>query len=369
MADIKRETKTDDDVSLPQDLRQRAQAYSAMAVAHSTVTFSQRRAFDSSPVRHVNNFVKACIIDVSVRACGDGSSSSSDSDSDDGARRRGLCIADIASGRGQDQAKFMYAARAANKPMHAYYAIDLSAEDVVSARLMAEKYLKPVVARDVVIQAGDMGVAFTGVPDNSVDVLSCQLALHYVFDDERHLDTFFAETGRVLRPNGVAVVSYADGRSIVRRARNGLRVDGHDGDAAVTVTSRYYSFTIPTTHLRRAMPTPFGLRYTFTLPGSIEGIPEYLAHEGCVAKHAATHGLLSGTSLFFDEAALRFSGVPYFRDISMKMGGRWHDDDQALDTANIYRFNVFSKSPAVLQSWSDISSGGKSKTSSRSKLY
>lgn len=345
MADIKREAKTDDDVTLPHDLRQRAEAYSAMAVAHSTVTFSQRRAFDSSPVRYLNNFVKACIIDASVRACVFNVSG------------RGVRIADIAAGRGQDQAKFMYAARAVCAAIDAYYAIDLSAEDVVSARLMAEKYLKPIVTHEVVIQAADMGSAFPGLPDDSVDVLSCQLALHYLFDDERHLATFFAEVGRVLRPNGVAIVSYVDGRSIVRRGRNGLRVCDNDGDGDVTVSARYYSFSIPATHLRRAIPTPFGLRYTFTLPGSIEGIPEYLAHEGCIAKHAAKHGLLAGTSLFFDEAALRFSSVPYFRDISLKMGGRWHDDDQALDTANIYRFNVFSKTSGVLQTWDDISTG------------
>ena len=93
MADIKRETKADDDVTLSQELMQRAKAYSAMAVAHSTVTYTQRRAFDTSPVRHLNNFVKACVLDMGARVCTRFTNAKS-----------GLCIGDVAAGRGQDQA-------------------------------------------------------------------------------------------------------------------------------------------------------------------------------------------------------------------------------------------------------------------------
>ena len=337
MADIKRETKTDDDVTLPDALRQRAEAYSAMAVAHSTVTFTQRRNFDTSAVRHLNNFVKACVLDVAARVlCAVCPSTRDD----------GLCVADIAAGRGQDQAKCMYAARNAKTHVDAYYARDLSAEDTVSARLMAVKYIAPS-ARCVSIECGDMGQCWAGIPDAGVDVVSCQLALHYLFDDEAHLRTFFAEAFRVLRPNGLVIVSYADGRSIIRRGR-----DAYDGSAVnVQVRARYYSFSIPASHLRRALPSPFNLAYTFTLPGSVEAIPEFLAHEGCIGREAARVGFTNGASMFFDEAALCFASHPYYRDISEKMGGNWHDDDDALDTANMYRFSVFAKCASVLKEW------------------
>ena len=348
MADIKREAKADDDVTLPDELMRRAQAYSAMAIAHSTVTFEQRRAFDTSAVRHLNNFVKACTLDACARAAVTVTPELAAS---------GLRVADIAAGRGQDQAKLMYAARDAGTTIAEYYALDLSAEDTVSAQLMSVKYLQPH-AKVLSIVRGDMGAAFNGVPDAGIDIVTCQLALHYLFDAEAHLRTFFQEAARVLTRHGVLVVSYADGRSIVRRARNAIgRVKDMKDTADVTVQARYYGFTIPTQHLRRAIPSPYGLRYTFTLPGSVDAIPEYLAHEGCIAKHACQSGLHAGTSLCFDEAALRFVGVPRYRDVSEKMGGGWYDDEDALDTANIYRINVFSKSTAALQAWDACSVG------------
>ena len=356
MADIKREAKTDDDVTLPDELRARARAYSAMAVAHSTVSYSQRRAFETSAVRHLNNFVKACLLDACARTCV--AIRRRSQSHDDGFILDGLRVADIAAGRGQDQAKFMYAARDAGTAIREYYALDLSSEDTVSARLMAAKYIQPS-ARVLSIVCGDMGTHFAHVPDDSIDILSCQLALHYLFDDVRHLQTFFSEARRVLCATGIMVVSYADGRSIVRRARNALSiVTGADADAdadvaeaVVTVSSRYYTFSVPERFLAHAIAGPYGLRYTFTLPGSVDAVPEYLAHEGCIIKHAQEYGLHAGTSMYFDEAALRFVGIPRLRSVSEKMGGCWYEVDEPLDTAKIYRFNIFSKNVDVLRLW------------------
>jgi hypothetical protein len=92
----------------------------------------------------------------------------------------------------------------------------------------------------------------------------------------------------------------------------------------------------------------------FTLPDSVEAVPEYLCHEGMLTRMAAAHGLRAGTSMYFDEAAVQFAKRRRFADVARKMGGHGLDCDdtpEALDTANLYRVMAFSACPAVLDSF------------------
>ena len=306
-----------------EELRARAAQYDAMAKMHAQVTFDDRRAFDTASVRHLNNFVKSCIIDTACQTL---------------ARRRGreaegIRVADVACGRGQDQSKWMYGARGARMAVDAYYGLDLSSADTDAARVMAAKYIQPT-AKTVDIKTADMGKQAWHVPDAGVDVVTCQLALHYLFDTDAHLLHFFAETARVLDVGGLVLVSFTDGRSVVRRAR-----DSTHG----RYVSRYYTLDVPPAACALRLPSPFGNQYTFTMPGSVENVPEYLCHEGVIAAAAQKHGLIVATSLYFDELAVALNRDPYFYSIAEKMGGNGIRDPDALDAANLYRIMVLAR--------------------------
>ncbi len=295
--------------------------YDAMARMHAHVTFDDRRAFSTASVRHLNNFVKSCMIDAACRACARGGSE--------------LRLADIACGRGQDQSKWAYAARDAGVPLTAYFGMDLAPGDVDAARVMASKYL---AAADVRIQTGDMGKdAWQAAAP--VTVVSCQLAMHYIFDAEAHVRHFFAQAAALLAPGGLLLVSFTDGRSVVRRAR----------DSATGKYERpYYTVDVPAASSALRLRSAFGNQYTFTMPGSVEGVPEYLCHEGMLTHIAAAAGFTAGTSAYFDELALQLDPVPYYAVLAEKMGGNWITDPDALDAANLYRFIVFAKDGATL---------------------
>jgi mRNA (guanine-N7-)-methyltransferase len=308
-----------------EDLRQRAEKYDAMAVRHATVTYHDRRAFDTASVRYLNNFVKACMIDTACRTVALDSPS--------------IRIADIAAGRGQDHSKWMYGASAAGVAIASYYGLDLGDTDTDAAEIMAARCLRGVATH---IHAGDMGTDAWQLGNCSVDVVSCQLALHYICDAEAHVAHFFAQAARVLTPTGLLLVSFADGRSVVRRARNWA---GH-------VQARFYTLDVPSSVYTLRLASPWGNRYVFTLPGSVEGVPECLCHEGAVIKVAQRHGFTLGESMYFDELALTGLTTPRFREIGERMGGNGlggPDAADALDTANLYRFIVLSKSMNSLQ--------------------
>jgi hypothetical protein len=334
-----------------------------MALHHSTVSFRERRGFATRAVRHVNNLVKACVLDVSARAVAALATTPAST---------ALTVVELACGRGQDVSKVMYAARAAHASVRAYHGLDLAEEDVVSARLIADRYLS-ATGTAVDIRVGDMCApgATDHIPAASADLVLCQLAVHYAFGCATDLDAFMAAVARVVTRRGFVVLSYTDGRSVVRRARAVLgRGGGDSGGGAdstqahrpppppppLRVPGKYYAIDVPQdgwAAAAAAAGSPFGLEYTFHLAGSIEGLPEFLTHEPTLLEAAARHGLVAGVSTPFDAAVAEFMQHDRYARVAAAMGidaGDLRDAD-AMDTANLYRYNVLSKSTTALRAW------------------
>jgi len=232
----------------------------------------------------------------------------------------------------------MYGAQNARTKVIAYYGLDLSPADTEAATNMSKKYITPT-ATITQVQTADMGKEAWMIPDTSVDTVTCQLALHYLCDEEVHVRHFFQESARILNDHGLLLVSFADGRSIVRRAREAA--DGR-------WVSRYYTLDVPAASRALYLASPFGNQYTFTMPGSVENVPEYLCHEGIITKIASEYGFHAGKSLYFDELAVALDSESYYHDIAQKMGGNGIQDPDALDTSNLYRFIVFGKAKSAL---------------------
>ena len=334
--------------------------YMDRAHEHESVSLSQRRAFDTAPVRYMNNFVKACVLDVAVRTAAIMLSPAASRDGQHAARGGllGLRVLDLACGRGQDVSKLMYAADAARVVIEAYDGVDLL-EDDHAARERAARYL--AATRHVHIASEDIRHGFPHIPSNSVDTVSCQLAWHYLYDSPSSLNAVLAAVKRVLRTTGVFVVSFTDGRSILRRARDAMT--GPPGDGTdICVEGRHWSFRIPSRHVTSSGCAGFGKEYIFTLPGSVHGVKEYLCSEHVLAAAAADAGLYAGPSLYFDEAVVRYCDIPYYCDIADRMHARQYlQDPDALDTANMYRMAVFAPRSTTLRTW-DACSAAPSRT-------
>ena len=304
----------------------RAEQYDAMAVHHATVTCYGRKRMDTTSVRYMNNFVKACMIDTACRTMVSRLPE---------LQQTGLVIADIACGRGQDVSKWKFGSEAANTFVRSYYGMDLSEHDVGAAATLASRFLS-IATR--YIHTGNMGTHALDQEDKHVHILSCQLALHYLCDAREHVEHFFKEAARVLHPAGILLVSFADGRAVIRRGRN-----ARDG----CVVQPFYKLDIPLDVLRARLLSPFGNMYVFTLEDSVHGVPEYLCHEGAVRNVASASGFTSHLSKSFDELARFLKEQPRFAAIAQKMDGSGFENaatlQATLDVANLYRFIVFAK--------------------------
>jgi SAM-dependent methyltransferase len=314
-------------------------AYSGAAAAHRYVTFDEREQFRNAPVRKLNNFVKACVIDIAARTVAPHAAVAAE----------GLRVCDVACGRGQDNSKWKYAAQNARVRLRRYYALDLVDADVDAARDMALRYLPADGSTDVRVEAADMTVAFP-FADACVDVVSCQLALHYACDAEARLERVLAEAARVLaRPHGLLLLSFTDGRAVVRRVRDALTHEVGSGAGAdyVTVRREFYSIEMAARHARARLDTPFGRAYTFTMHDSVAGVPEFLCNDGAVAAAAARHGFAFCAAGAFDACARAWTAAADGRFGVMaatmyRDDAAWQRDAGGLDAASLYRWMAFS---------------------------
>ena len=320
-------------------LEARAASYDTMAATYAAVTNAERLAADNSAVRRCNNFVKACVLDAAARAGAGG----------------GLVVVDIACGRGQDVPKWKYAAAAAGVKVARYYGMDLSELDVQAAKLQAARFLEPAGC-EAVFSTGDAGVAtWDHIPTGCAHVVSCQLALHYFCARPEHMEHFMAEVRRVLVPTGggLALLSFTDGRSVVRHARV-VAAGGCSSATIIPVRKRLFQLQVPADTARLALPSPWGLPYVFSMEGAVAAVPEYLCHEGATMQVATrVAGLRPVWSRAFDVAAMELAGLPRFREVARKMGGCGlgeSGDDRDLETlevAALYRVVVLAPSPAT----------------------
>ena len=280
-------------------------------------------------------FVKACLVDAAVR-----------SDS----TPMGFILADVACGRGQDFPKLQHAIRNTGKPCERVQCLDSSGPCLAAAADMAVKYLGPAVAARSALDHGDAGGdAPWPWPPGQAHVLTCHLALHYWCDSEARVAAFFRNAAAVTGPHAVMVLSFADGRWVVRAARDALAAAGASAHGTTTVEVRMgpcMHVKVPVSHLGVTVPSPWGAPYYFQLgDGARVAATEYLVHEGAVLRVAAAQGWAHvALSARADEAAQDFARRPRFHDFGVAMRAL-PLSVTSFCTAAAYRVLVLTKSP------------------------
>eukprot|EP00168_Porphyra_purpurea_P020228 TRINITY_DN8440_c0_g1_i1.p1 TRINITY_DN8440_c0_g1~~TRINITY_DN8440_c0_g1_i1.p1 ORF type:complete len:362 (-),score=133.72 TRINITY_DN8440_c0_g1_i1:321-1322(-) len=255
-----------------------------------------RKGRQTSPIlrlRNLNNWVKSVLINLHTRP---------------GAR-----VLDLCSGKGGDLQKWTRASASS------YVACD-TAE--VSVRQALGRYnelgQRPFPAVFLVGDCFAVDVlAHLEDGPGTFDVVSCQFAVHYAFENEERVRRMLANVAGALKPGGFFIGTTPDASVLVRKLRAIPGMSFANGVFKVV-----FDDTDPP-HMNKAFgrdKSPFGIRYTFTLDTSVEDCPEYLVHFPSFEKLALEYGLelllLQNFHNFFTEHAA--SSSPFF-DLLVRM--------------------------------------------------
>ena len=211
-----------------------AQAYDSIAQGQGEETVSP----EVQAIRHANNRVKRGLIERSLQALGRNNN------------RSGVRVLDVCCGKGGDIHKWM---RAESAHVEYYHGIDISSHSIAEARRRALSYPD----RDTAFDAMDVRLSNWPIAESSFDVVSCQMALHYMCSTEDLLHEFFCNIYNVLRPGGIFVASFPDEDKVLHQLYN----------------SRVESSACNLTPLVPLHEGP--LPYVFRLDGSVPDVVEF----------------------------------------------------------------------------------------------
>jgi hypothetical protein len=167
---------------------------------------------------------------------------------------------------------------------------------------------------------------------------------------------FFANVATVLRPTGVVLLSFPDGRWVVRHGRNAAAAehehdkDGGDDDmvrfavgpARVSIARKHLAVRLP-----RSSSAPYGLGYTFSFGRHrLVELEEYLVHEGELMRQAAKAGLkhVAGSWRMDEAADMLWRGTRWASNVAAAMGAAEQcETSTAPPLADAYRFIVLAR--------------------------
>jgi hypothetical protein len=191
----------------------------------------------------------------------------------------------------------------------------------------------------------EVDVTAEALGPTNAHIVTCHLAVHYWCDSEAHLTGFFAQAMQATRasPDALLVLSFADGRWVVRMGRDALSL-GRRCDDVVSIDSGPISIRIKCKHLAlRSCTGPFGADYQYQLAGRLQSCTEYLVHEGALQDTAAKAGwTMCCLSERMDVLCGRLGKGAHFSRLASLMKVR-ADVEHPTAEAALYRVMVFAK--------------------------
>jgi mRNA (guanine-N7-)-methyltransferase len=238
------------DIQMLRHLYNRAAHVEAMLQVHFEGYKLLPKTDADKPARIVNNLIKQELIHNVTKA--------------------GDRFLDLPCGSGKDVEKIQHLGIAE------YVGIDLDYND---ALLEAAKKRESVIqmGNKCKLHKGNMCKPFNDLPDvnpESFDVISCQFAMHYAFEDEPSAIGFMNNISRYLKPGGVFIATYPDGDNILAH----WRVSDFFGN------SHY--------HIKFDSPVPqesvhYGAKYHFRLTTCVDD-PEFLIRDSVLLQMFAS---------------------------------------------------------------------------------
>mmetsp|Transcript_8331 Transcript_8331/g.25042 ORF Transcript_8331/g.25042 Transcript_8331/m.25042 type:complete len:266 (+) Transcript_8331:260-1057(+) len=163
--------------------------------------------------------------------------------------------------------------------------------------------------------------------DLAFDIVSCQFAMHYAFEDESRVRRLLENVTDKLKPGGFFIGTTIDSNVLVRKLR---AVTGQEfGNSIYTVVFEDQT--------DKCFPTdkPYGIRYRFTLDENVEDCPEFLVHFPSFTKLAAEYDLKPTLLMNFHDFYQEFTQDDRFSQLFARMnvtaqGGMTLDEWDAI---------------------------------------
>ena len=156
------------------------------------------------------------------------------------------------------------------------------------------------------------------------DVVSCQMALHYSFQDQERARNALWNVNECLKPGGYFICTIPDSDVLYRR----LMAVKSDSADPLSFGNRIYKVTFET---NKAFPN-FGSKYWFWLDEAVETLPEYLVPKKDLLALAHRYGLEFIKSASFED----YIAQSVDRD-------NLHLTPDDMEVISIYRAYVFRK--------------------------
>lgn len=263
-------------------------------------------------MRSFNNWVKSVLINLHTRP---------------GAR-----VLDLCCGKGGDLNKW------AKVQISEYVACDTAP---VSVQQAAERYnsMDNVTFRPQLLVGDcfDARLADYFSDETVFDVVSCQFAVHYAFENESRVRRMLLNVTERLRPGGFFIGTTTDANVLVRKLRavDGLAIS--NGVFRIDLDPRFGE-----KKFSNGPNSQYGIRYVFTLDQNIEDCPEYLVHFPLLQTLALEYDLELVFLKNFHDFYTEFNSDLYgdFQGLCARMGVQ--DGGMSLDEWDaIYLYTAF----------------------------
>jgi mRNA (guanine-N7-)-methyltransferase len=184
--------------------------------------------------------------------------------------RPGQSIADFCCGRGGDLSK------AAHQRAMSYIGVDFAPNELEEARFRAKT--TPIVQRNITeTQFVEHDLRYNVLQIGpTVEVVSCQLALHYLWGDANHVDTFLTSVRDSLKIGGFFILTLVDADKIPSKG---------------ILDHPYIKLTPPTPKLQENKLPTNRLQYRFTFPGLVRDVEEYVVPREDLLQRCAAFSL------------------------------------------------------------------------------
>lgn len=162
------------------------------------------------------------------------------------------------------------------------------------------------------------------MPLRSYDAVSCQFAFHYSFSSEQSARNAISNVSSVLARGGYFFGIIPDAQEIRTRL-----LDPEECKDGMTIGNQFYELKmdapVTTKH-----PSPFGIRYEFTLKDAVDTCPEYIVPFSVFRKLCEEQGMEFVLEAPLPQFYENFAQVPEYQQLLHRMN-IMNEEDLAMN--------------------------------------
>jgi len=294
----------------------------------------ERNLSHSIYLRNLNNWIKIVLISESVNLA-----SQPIEYHPEESQCSFLNVGDFACGRGGDLSKWSH------HPVRDYHGVDLSSESIKNSIKRYESKSYPFHAKFYVQDLSTPLQIDCGL--HSLDIISMQFALHYLFKSESHVRCLLRSISNYLRKGGIFMFTTVDAHCVYKMLND---KDENLQRIGITrsITSDVVSLETPIMNLSMKRKVAdkwkthsldfFGMSYTFSLADSVSECEEYVVQRSVIESLAQEYKLKPLLCQNFHQ--YYYAHANRYMDLFKKMVGYDHTSHE-WHTSGLYCVYMF----------------------------